>query len=196
MKRISVLAGAVVAALLMLVASATAAQAACDYPQPVFGISVDHQVVRGGDTFVAHARANVRCDWRMRFGDQRASGTGKQLRHRFSTPVVAHRTERSVRVTCRYSSGGGARPCGTARASRLWHGTVPVTLLSRNDSANVPPSAPTGGSPGGSAGPSAGFGGLLPNTGGPEFWILVAGLVLLLGGGTAVVVARRHDSAR
>jgi LPXTG-motif cell wall-anchored protein len=34
----------------------------------------------------------------------------------------------------------------------------------------------------------------LPNTGGPAFWALVAGLVLVAGGSGAVVVARRRTA--
>jgi LPXTG-motif cell wall-anchored protein len=44
-----------------------------------------------------------------------------------------------------------------------------------------------------SVSPPTGGGPHMPNTGGPEFWLLVAGVVLLLGGGGAVVASRRRN---
>lgn len=177
---LTALGAALVSALAAGLALLTLAPAAQAYPEPNFDISVNHQVVVGGNDFIAKARANVECsDWTLSFLKQRASGVGKTLDHTFTTPVVKKKTVYPVQATCSYAAVGSAQVAAGA-ARQTWRGEIPITVL---------PEATAQG------GPHANTGGGLPGTGGPSFWILLAALVLLLGGATALLRSRRREAA-
>lgn len=169
---------ALVSALAAGLALLTLAPAAQAYPEPNFDISVNHQVVVGGNDFIANARANVDCsDWTLSFLEQSASGVGKTLDHAFTTPVVKKKAVYPMQATCRYAAAGSG---AASAAQQTWRGEIPITVL---------PEATAQG------GPHANTGGGLPGTGGPSFWILLAALVLLLGGATALLRSRRREAA-
>ena len=172
--------GAILAGVFAVVAVAPSAQA---YPEPVFQISVNHQVMVGGVPFIGHAKANVAChDWTLTFLDQTASGTGKTFDHTFSTPAVTTKKIYPMHAVCQYTMAAGSAGSALKVAAQTWTGDIPITLLPKGASAAAPVSHASGGG-----------GGLLPGTGGPSFWVLLAGLVLVLGGTTAIVRSRRQS---
>jgi hypothetical protein len=188
MKRFLAAFGAMFVGLASMAALVATAQSASAYPAPVFDLSVDHQVVVGGNPFTATATASVDCtQWTLRFLDQTATGTGKKLVHQFSTPVVSKKTVYPVSATCTYTDASGAAGTAIQVRSATWTGDIPITLLPRSS--------------GGVGGPSAGGGsggdhnGILPGTGGPAFWVLVVAVLLVLAGLTAMVRSRRRGNS-
>lgn len=176
----------VLAALVSMMSAMLIAGPAQAYPQQAVHIHfhVDHQVVHGGSTVTGFTSADVRCDWTVTFLSQSASGSGKRFRHEFATPKVHKRTVYPMRATCRYTSSQGD--------PKTWTGTIPITVVPTGDplhqgaaGAGVNAAPPAGGA----------LSGLLPNTGGPAFWVLLAGLALLLGGAGVLLSSRRRTGS-
>lgn len=168
MKKTSSLLAAVVGLLLAL--APVGAHAADDYADPGITISIPSTVIVGGDDLTVTVTSPTSCRWTLTFLDQVAKGTGKTFTHTFTTPVVQQRTEVPLNVTCDYDAVGGGTTSATA--SR----TSTIVLLPRD--AAIPAS-------------TGALGGILPATGGPTLWLLVAGGVLVLAGGALTVVRKR-----
>jgi hypothetical protein len=185
MKRFLAALGAIVVGLASAVTLVTTAPSASAYPAPVFDLSVGHQVVVGGNPFTATAQASVDCSgWTLRFLDQTATGHGTRLVHTFATPVVQKKTVYRLTASCTYAQVSGAAGRAIQVRTATWSGDVPITLLPRGS---------------GAAGPSAGgttdHNGVLPGTGGPAFWVLLAAVLLLLAGLTTLVRSRRRRTS-
>lgn len=189
MKKQLRLVAAFLAALVAILVGASAAQA---YPGPVFSLTVNHHVVHGGHPFDATAKSDVTCsNWTINWLGQSASASGKVFTHTFSTPVVHHKQTHSVTAQCTYSASAGA--AGTAiRVVDLKSPVLSthVTLLPRKGSGGG------GGNGNGNGNGNGGGNGILPNTGGPAFWLLIAALLLVVAGLSAMARNRRrhHDS--
>ena len=174
MKKLSsigaVVLGALIAALAIL-GFFTPAQA---YPEVSINLTVDRQVIYGGESFTATASSNgTTCTWslewahRVRHGE---SSTGTPFTTTYKAAQVKKTTKIPLHGTCSYSDN--------ARGTATWQETIMITVLPRRTAV----SPPTGG----------GSGTGMPNTGGPNVVFLIGGLVLLLSGATAVTVARRR----
>lgn len=169
MKKILSVVAALIATLLAVAMSAPAAQAYPISTPPTFAVSASPTTVIGGHTFVGHAHASVRChDWTLTFLRQSAHGAGKTFEHRFDTPTVQKKTVYPMHARCAYTLSG---------QDYVKSFIVPITVLPQHAQ----------------AGPSANDG-VLPNTGGPNLWILIAALALLLGGGGVVLRWRRRSA--
>jgi LPXTG-motif cell wall-anchored protein len=152
-------------ALLAVVLGATGAQA---YPSPVFDVTVNHQVLVGGNPFTARAHASVQChDWTLKFLGQSASNPGKNFTHTFSTPVVDKKTVYPLHATCVYSASAST-------SDPTYRTSIPITLLPKGHHNHH-------------------NGGGLPNTGGPSFWLLVVAILLVLAGVVALIRSRRRQ---
>jgi LPXTG-motif cell wall-anchored protein len=182
MKKLSsigaVVLGALIAALAIL-GFFTPAQA---YPEVSINLTVDRQVIYGGESFTATASSDgTKCTWslewdgKVRHGESYTEHDGQSYtRHDFTTTYKAAHVKKTTKIplhgNCSYSDN--------ARGTATWQETIMITVLPRRTAV----SPPTGG----------GSGTGMPNTGGPNIAFLIGGLVLLLSGATAVTVARRR----
>lgn len=185
--------GLVIAALILGVAVASAAQAA---PGPRLSLTVDRKTAFVGQAVVATARANTTCSWLFVWGTERQVRTGRSASVAFVAPVVTRRTEVPLTARCfartavpgsTIGSAGPVTPDGDAAGQRLvvrvppsGEDTVTVTVLPAGNA--VSPPGDSGVLPGSEA---------LPDAGGPVRGLLVAGLVSFLAGVLAVRYARR-----
>jgi len=169
-KKLAVLCLAALGAALLVLGTAPAASA---YPDMTCDVSLDRQVLNPGDTFTVTGRAggvdsknhtlpSSAFTWTFEWNGETKSRTGAIVTASFTAPQVTH--TRTIPLTARSSSVAGE--CVHHFDIQIVGSTVV-------------------------AGPHAGNG-VMPNTGGPAFWILLAALVLLAGGGGVVVASRRH----
>ncbi len=185
------------AALLALVVSLVSVGAAQAYPSPVFNLSLNRHTVYGGQTVQATVKSNVECStWKVDFLGQTATGHNTDtFTHTFATQKVTKKQLRDVTARCTYDSaavGAGHAVRIVAAESGLLHS--PVTILPRKATGTGQVGGNGNGHHNGS-GTSGGSGSGLPNTGGPAFWVALLALVLVLGGGVAMVRNRRHAAA-
>lgn len=161
---------AAIAALLGILGFSSTAQA---YPDVQHSLTVDKQVVFGGDSFTATASSNVDCDWDLEWNGQAREGDGTAFRTTYVAPEVS-----SVETIDLVGSCGYVEPTdGSAKPAATWESRVAITIrpgatglaaLAGNSRAD------------------------LPGTGGPNLVVLMGGLALVLAGATAVTVTRRR----
>lgn len=204
MKKTWVLLAALIGSFLVL--GVAPAQA---YPDttPTIRISLSDKVLVGGNSFTAKATADTTCVWSMTYLKQRATGSGRSISHRFSTPVVKKRTKTTLTVRCTYDPTGAGRPVASGQTSTVTR-TATVTLLPRQAHSGQDHSGGKGhghhsGDPGNpntggqsAAAPAQHGGGLLPDTGGFAWWWLLVAAVLVGGGATAVTRGRSRRTER
>jgi LPXTG-motif cell wall-anchored protein len=194
MKRFATYGGVLVLAVLGWLVLAPAAQADADHH---FNLAVDRHVVRSGGQFTATARGDVACNWTLEWNDVVRHGDARVFATTYTAPEVARttriplhgicfhdqsRVQRSSRHAMTQASvGHGASQLLTVTVPPGWRREIVITVLPRR-SAVSPPSQ---------GGPGHGAGGILPNTGGPTFWILLAGLGSLLVGAVAATRSRQ-----
>jgi hypothetical protein len=171
MKRFLAALGAIVVGLASAVTLVATAPSASAYPDAVCTVSVQPQRVVGGKPITVTGTSTTSRTWTFTFNGQTATGKGTRFRHVFATPTVTKQTTLQVKGSC---NGGAVQ-------------VVPATVL------------PGDGAGGGTSGPGQGaaeadHNGILPGTGGPAFWVLVAALLLLLAGLGTMVRSRRRGS--
>jgi hypothetical protein len=164
MKRFLAVLGAFLLAVPVLLALAPSADA---YPDSVCRVAVQPQRVVGGEPITVTGSSTVSHNWTFVFDGQTATGSGTTFRHEFTTPKVDASRTIDLVATC----DGGADQ------------HVPV---------QVDPAS--GASDQGQAAAQPDHNGILPGTGGPGFWLLVAAVLLLLAGGVAMARSRRRDT--
>lgn len=144
------------------------------YPEVSINLTVNRQVLYGGETFTATASStNTTCAWTLEWDGKVRTGsssTDKPLHTTYTADEVSKVTKIPLHGTCSYDAP--TTPSG--RAAATWQRTIMITVLPRSSAVSPP-----GGSD-------------LPNTGGPNLLFLAGGLALLLAGATAVTVARRR----
>lgn len=179
MKKLASLGAACSLGLIAMLGLAPAAQA---YPEVVIDLEVNHNVRYGGEKFTATASANVDCDWTLEWnGDSRDKGQAKNFTTTYTAPQVAKVTKIPLHGTCDYLLPDGATPVtGRAAAGPMttWNRTIVITVLPRGSAVSSPGD------------------GELPNTGGPNLWLVVAGLGLVAGGSAVVIRTKRAPEAR
>lgn len=148
---------------------------------PDVSVTVDRAVVRPGQTFTVTASAGVRCQWLVTWNGERQVRSGMRFRGSFAAPAADVRRRLPVRATCYYTPAdirppNAAPPTGTAERVTVYvpervSGGAVVTVVP-SMATPQPPTVDPG----------------LPNTGGPSWLLLLAGLASLAGG---VVIVRR-----
>jgi LPXTG-motif cell wall-anchored protein len=169
-----------VAALVGLLAIIGLAPAAQAYPEVIIDLTAQPTVLYGGETFTATATSNVDCDWTLEWnGDSRDKNASQEFITTYTAPDVTKITKIPLHGTCVYTLPDGATPVTGRQAAKAaagplvtWKRTIMITVLPRGSAVSPP-------------------GDDLPNTGGPNLWILLAGLGLL-GVGTAVTLRSRR----
>ena len=177
MKKLASFGLMVMIALLAAVGFAPAANA---YPDNQFNLVVDRQVMYGGESFTATATSNVVCDWTLEWnGVVRTKTDPAIFNTTYKTPIVTQITKIPLHGTCAYDDGStrlgakaSARTMRVAKAA-TWSKTIMITVLPRGSAVSPP-------------------GENLPNTGGPNMWLLLGGLGAVLAGAGVVVTSRRR----
>lgn len=164
MKKMTSLGVLALVALLALLGFSPAAQA---YPDVRIELTVNRQIIYGGETFTATASSNVNCAWTLEWDGRLRTSTQEKFVTTFRANPVTEITKIPLHGTCQYTSP-------STRGAATWERTLVITVL--------PPAT--------AVAPPAGSD--LPNTGGPDFVFLIGGLALLVAGATAVTVARRR----
>ncbi|RNL62201.1 LPXTG cell wall anchor domain-containing protein [Nocardioides marmoriginsengisoli] len=173
MKKLASFGLMVMIAALVAVGFAPAANA---YPDNQFNLTVDRQVMYGGESFTATATSNVVCDWTLEWnGVVRTKTDPAIFQTTYKTPVVTKITKIPLHGTCAYDDGSPRLAAKSARAAKAatWSKTIMITVLPRGSAVSPP-------------------GENLPNTGGPNMWLLLGGLGAVLAGAGVVVVSRRR----
>lgn len=171
MKKFVLSCGVALLALLGAFGMTPAAQA---YPDVNIDLTVNRQVLYGGENFTATGTSNVDCAWTAEWNDVVRTGPGtpsSPFTTTYTAPNVTQVTKIPLLGTCEYVDPTARG----ARATATWERTIVITVLPR-----------------GQAAPPTDGGTDLPNTGGPNLAFLFGGLGLLLVGATAVTVARRR----
>jgi LPXTG-motif cell wall-anchored protein len=164
---------AALAGVLVFVGAQSPAQA---YPEISISLSVDRDVLYGGQHFTATAKGNVTCDWDVAWnGSARHAHEAPNVAFNttFKAPKVTKVTKIPLHGTCMYDAAE-TPTASAARAAASWQRTIVITVLPRSSAVSPP------------------VGSDLPNTGGPNVLFLLGGLGLLAAGATAVSVARRR----
>jgi LPXTG-motif cell wall-anchored protein len=190
------LALAVVAVAFFSVLASSPAQA-----YPIFKVVVSEDTVTGGDdiTIAAHVEPPVSCDsWTLTFLGDTRNGSGPTITETFSTPEVDNVEHHDAVATCVFDNpnpsaasavggSGGKASLGTSlvQFTDTITGVGVQTLLPEDDG---------GDGDGDSDGDGGDGGGILPNTGGERLaWLVIGGMLVLVGGGV-VVASRRRDA--
>lgn len=176
MKKLMPLGVAAFAAFVAVLAILGAPSPAQAYPEISISLSVNRDVLYGGENFTATAQGNVTCDWDVEWnGSVRNAheAPNAAFNTTFTAPEVKKVTKIPLHGTCVYDA---AEQPTAARTSAAWQRTIVITVLPRNSAVSPP----------------VGSGSDLPSTGGPSLLFLFGGLGLLLAGATAVTVARRR----
>lgn len=177
---------ALLAGLVTLVASPAQA-----YPDPVFsftgGTALDGEVAPGASFTISGDFGGVDCTWVATFAGQNVSGKGTTFSATFKAPTTPGSYKGSI--VCAYDDGTTPQAAGSASSEAVTTasysaglGAVPqsrtktftVTVAGAADDAD-----------------NADSNGVLPNTGGSNLWLLVAGAALVIAGSGAVVARRR-----
>lgn len=165
--------------------------------EPGFAVSVSRTVLRGGETLTATGRADRPCAWIIDWNGQRRTRSATRIVARFVAPSVREKTVIPLRGTCFYASPAPPRTAATvppARGSKAYQRLVVLVPKSLNQTilvtvlpagAVVDPPVPPG--------PGGGGNGGLPGTGGPDLWILLAGLATLLVGASLIRISSPGD---
>jgi LPXTG-motif cell wall-anchored protein len=165
------LALAAVIAVLALLGLSGPAQA---YPEVSIDLSVNRQVLYGGENFTATASStNTVCAWTLEWDGVVRTGSST-TDHPFKTTYTADEVNKVTKIPLHGTCSYAAPTSPSARGAATWTRTINITVLPRSSAVSPP-----GGSD-------------LPNTGGPNLLFLAGGLALLLAGATAVTVARRR----
>lgn len=177
MKKLMSLCGAALIALLAVAGLAPAAHA---YPDVNIDLTVNRQVLYGGETFTATGTSDVTCSWHLTWNDVARTGQGTDgspFVTTYTAPAVTKVTKIPLHGTCTYtqpSARKAAKAARTAASAATWERTIMITVLPRGSAVSPP------------------AGSDLPNTGGPNVLYFLVGIGLLTMGAGAVVVARHR----
>lgn len=170
------LASLVLVALIGVLVSVGFASSAHAYPDAQQNLTVDRQVLYGGESFTASATSNVTCDWTLEWNGDSRDQTSEDFTTVYEAPVVTEITKIPLNGTCLYDSLEEPRLSAKSAAVGTFEKTIMITVLPQS-SAVSPPND-----------------GDLPNTGGPNLWILIVGLASLAAGATVIVTAKRRGA--
>lgn len=202
------LAAAAAIALSVTLLSSGSAQAYPDSPNVT--ITISGATIIGGDTFDYTASADVDCEWTVTYdeavnGSDTQTGSGDSLSGTFDTKVVTEVFRSDIVAECTYDDNVPA-----AKAKVVFENDVTPAFHSADDSSvlqaaqqNASASAvvtllPRGGDvddDNANNGDNGDDNGVLPDTGGASFWILVLGGVLVVAGAGALYASRRRHTA-
>lgn len=153
-----------------LVLPGVAANAA-DYPDPTVAIIIDPDVCIG-QPLPFKGTSSVDGDWTVTYLGQTKTGSGKNFAVDFSTKNATAGKNETLTAVQTYDGGSLTR-------------TATINLPKCADEAAA------GADLGDDAAGNGGLSGILPNTGGIAFWVIVLGAALVVAG--SVTVSRRRS---
>lgn len=145
-----------------------AANAADTYPDPSVAIAID-PITCIGQPLPFTGRSSVDGVWTVTYLGQTKTATGKKVAIDFDTKKAPDGKTVTLTAVQRYDGGTLKRSEG-------------ITLTTCDDESGT----------GANRGDGSGLSGILPNTGGISFWIIVLGVALVAAGATTVVRRRQH----
>ena len=191
-------------AVASLVALVPASSAFAAYEDPAIDVEVHPTTLVGGGSISGTATSNgVDCAWTVTFLDQIETGTGTEIDFTFDTPEVDEETEEDVTVRCVYDDENipqaAPEQAGTVNVQPASYSTtsamptalqtltrtVTITLLPEGDDDDDDDGDGDGNGDGDDNGG-------LPDTGGIDQTIVLAGVALLAAGTGVVLMARRR----
>lgn len=184
----------------LFVALAPAGSAIAAYEDPAIDVEVHPTTLVGGGSISGTATSNgIDCAWTVTFLDQTETGTGTEIDFTFDTPEVDEETEEDLTVQCVYDDENipEAAPAqaGTVNVqpASYSNATLPTAIqtLERVVTITLLPEGDDDDDNGDGDGDDNGG---LPDTGGIDTSIIVAGAALLAVGTGLVVVARRRSN--
>jgi len=153
-----------------------------------FALKVDRKVLFSDEQFTATATSKIDCDWILEWNGERKHADTRRLSATFTAPTVTRVTKIPLKGRCFYAPPAQPKP-GRAAAVRggasqriqvtvppSWTRTIVITVLPAGSAVNPPDD-------GGSE---------LPDTGGPDRWLLIVGLGAVLAGAVTVREAARR----
>lgn len=169
MKKLTSLGLTALAALVAVLAVLGLQPSAQAYPEVQTNLTVDRQVLYGGEAFTVTATSeNASCTWSLEWdGQVRESGETFGFVTTYTAPEVSEVMKLPLNGTCYHAAPG-------SRGAATWERSIMITVR--------PPT--TAVSPPGASD--------LPNAGGPNLLFLAGGVALLIAGASAVIVARRR----
>ncbi|MDX6276452.1 MAG: hypothetical protein QOJ72_580 [Nocardioidaceae bacterium] len=193
MKNLRLAAAAAVAGVLVLLSSG-AAQAYPDCGIDL-NLTIHKTPLTGGKSFdyVASAPDGTNCDWTVTYAGKKQTGSGDSISGTFKTKHVTKSFTSKLTAACTHTVGVSGP---ITKSNKV----VSAVYLTSSSSSTVPTATQQQTCPISAditllpKGADTNDGGLLPNTGGSNLWILVLGGVLLVGGGGAILASRRRST--
>lgn len=185
-------AAAIACAVTLLISGA--AQAA--YPDCGIALSLNNSTVVGGESFSFKADSGgIDCDWTVTYAGKTKTGSGTSISGSFSTKEVSKKTTTTITASCEHEVADAlSRSTTSADVTPAFYSTGSSETI-QAATRTCPVSAHVTLLPTGTAPAHEEDDGVLPNTGGANFWILVLGGALVVGGaGITFASRRRHDS--
>lgn len=193
--KIRLIAAAVIAGAATLL---SAGSASAGYPEPSITITIDDNILVGGNVFSYTADSgSVECDWTITYNEGRAPGepavqTGSGTSHSgsYDTKVVSKIFKSKITAVCEYDDGQTASAEVATTAPAFYStgsgaSTLQAAIQEASASATVT-LLPLG---------SDGDEGELPDTGGSNLSLILLGGGLVLVGGGVTYMARRRQSS-
>lgn len=168
MKKLAYVVVAAFAAFLVMLGLHSPAQA---YPDVDVSLTASRTIVNSGDSLTVTAASNVACAWSESWNSEGRTSSGSSFVTTYVAPRVTKITKLLVQATCSYAAPGRS----ARAAAQSWAKELTITVLPAASGATV-----------------ADGGANLPGTGGPSRVWVAGGLVLLLAGASAVIIARRR----
>lgn len=195
MMKIRLIAAAVIAGVATLLSAGTAN---AGYPDPPITLTIDDNILVGGNTFSYTADSgSVECDWTITYNDGRApgepavqAGSGTSISGSYKTKVVSKTFKSPITATCEYDDGQSASTDDATTAPAFYStgsgaSTLQAAIQEASASATVTLLPKDSGDDGDS----------LPDTGGSNLsWLLIGGALVVVGGGITYTARRRHTA--
>jgi LPXTG-motif cell wall-anchored protein len=196
MVKFRLVAAALIAGVVTLLSTGVA-QAAL-YPDCGITLTLNNSTVVGGEkfSFTASAPSGVDCAWTVTYAGKTKTGNGSSISGSFSTEEVSKKTTTTITAKCTHeltNSSALSDSTTSADVTPAFYSTGSTATLQTAATRTCPVSAhvtllPQGTSPEDD--------GVLPNTGGSNFWLLVLGGVLVIGGAGITYASRRRHTSR
>lgn len=194
----------VAAMSLAAVMSALPVGSAQAYPDsPNIVISLPSAELVGGATVSFSASTDVDCEWSVTYREGRAAGepatqtaTGKSISGSFKTKKVSETFRSPITASCGYDATPPSA-AGTVSPAAFVVAAAPDEVNATASASATVTLEPVGTTADEVASTTdSGDSGILPDTGGPAWWAMIVGAVLVVVGAGAVLASRRRHTAR
>lgn len=189
MGKFRLVAAAMIAGVVTLLSSGAQAYVDCGIT-----LTLSSSTVVGGESFTFKADAGqVDCAWVVTYAGKTKTGNGTSITGSFPTDEVSKKTTTTIKATCEHEIGSALSKSSTSTdvTPAFYSSSPSAAVQARTDICPVSAHVtllPKGTSPEDD--------GALPDTGGANFWLLVIGGVLVIGGAGITYASRRRHTSR